>query len=93
MTKTTGSIFETTEITLNGVVYDCAMEIDIECLQYWENHGGYREPQSETTYEFDFEATDKGGHSVMEKALKRSIRAALHDYIEDNLERLARRAL
>ncbi len=77
-------------VEVHGIECCCNVEVDVEINQWQERHEpGYSEPMSDALVCLsDFEATNPGGHQIMDRALLRAIRAELVTWVEENEPRI-----
>lgn len=77
-------------IELHGIEYTCDIDVDVEMQQWLEHHEpGYSEPFVEALVCLgQFEVTNPGGQQVIDRALLKSIRAELVQWVENNETRI-----
>lgn len=81
-------------IELHGIEYLFDIDVDVEVNQWQERHEpGYSEPMSDALVCLgQFEVTNPGGQQVIDRALLKSIRAELVQWVEDNETRIVMEA-
>lgn len=70
----------------NGHEYLCDIDVDIELQKWQERHEpGYSEPMNDALVCLgQFEVTSPGGHQVIDRALLKSIRAELVQWVAEH---------
>lgn len=83
-----------TIVEVRGVEYSCAMDVVVEMSQWAERYQPfYSEDMSEALVTLEsFEATDPGGHQVIDRKLLRDIRAELALWVSDNEVKIVKEA-
>ncbi len=77
---------------MNNIDYACSMECDVHVYQWQERHEPYySEPANDmfVTLE-DFECTDPGGHTVIDRQLRRALRVELVDWVQEHQEKIVK---
>lgn len=83
-----------TTVEVRGVEYSCAMDVVVEMQQWNERHEPFAsEAMGDAIVSIEsFEATDPGGHQVIDRKLLRDIRAELTLWVSDNEMKIVKEA-